>query len=150
VPFSPLARIALLLVVCVFAGLAQPAKVDAATPTSAERALIYAVNNARANHGLRRLRIGPMLQEGAHSWARHLLAVDSFYHARIYASDVSENIAWLTCRSGWARITVRMWLNSPAHRSALLDRSATRLGAGVASGRWRSYSCVRMSVARFR
>jgi uncharacterized protein YkwD len=150
VPISPLARIALILIVCVFAGLAQPAKARAAEPTRAEKALIYAINNARANYGVRRLRVGPMLQEGSHYWARYLLVHDGFFHARIYATDVRENIAWLTCRSDWARTTVRMWLNSSVHRSALLDRTATRVGAGVATGSWRSYSCVRMSVARFR
>jgi uncharacterized protein YkwD len=43
-----------------------------------------------------------------------------------------------------------MWLNSSVHRSALLDRSARKFGAGVATGNWSGWSCVRMSVARFR
>ena len=149
-PSFPLARIALIFLVCVFAGLAQPAKTSASTPTRAEKALIYAINNARDNHGARRLRVGATIQEGAHNWAHYLLVHDSFYHARISTSGVSENLAWLTCRSGWARTIVRMWLASPVHRATLLDRSATRLGAGVARGSWRGYSCVRIAVARFR
>jgi uncharacterized protein YkwD len=111
--------------------------------------MIRGVNDARAARGIRRLRLGPVIQAGAHRWAAYLLARDAFFHASL-AAGVRENIAWLTCRSGWARTIVRMWLNSPVHRDAMLDRSARRIGVGVATGRWSGYRCVRMAVARFR
>jgi uncharacterized protein YkwD len=144
----------LLLVVCalVFAGLSgfvQTPDAAAATPTRAEKTLIRVINDARAARGLVRLRIGDRIQSAAHRWAWYLLNKDAFFHGSL-AYGVTENIAWLTCRTGWARTIVQMWLNSPAHRVNMLDRSARRIGVGVASGRWKGYSCVRMAVARFR
>jgi uncharacterized protein YkwD len=132
-----------------FSGFAQPTDAAAATPTRAERTLIRAINDARAARGVRRLSVGGTLQTYAHRWAYYLLRRNAFYHGS-FGSDVRENIAWLTCRRGWARTIVRMWLNSSAHRSALLDRTARRVGVGVATGRWNGWSCVRMAVARFR
>ena len=132
-----------------FVGFAKPSEALAANPTRAERLLIHAVNDARGARGVRRLTLGGTLQEGSHRWASYLLVRDAFFHSSLGAG-VRENIAWLTCRDGWARRIVRMWLNSSAHRSALLDRSARRLGVGVATGGWSGWSCVRMAVARFR
>jgi hypothetical protein len=45
---------------------------------------------------------------------------------------------------------VRMWLRSPPHRRALLDRSARYVGAGYVAGSWRNYGCAEIAVARFR
>ena len=132
-----------------FTGFAKPSEASAATPTRAEKILIRAVNYARTSRGYRRLYVGSRIQSGAHKWASYLLAKDAFFHARL-ATGVRENIAWLTCRSGWQWTIVNMWLNSPAHRDALLDRSARRIGVGVATGRWNGYRCVRIAVARFR
>lgn len=132
-----------------FAGLAKPSEASAGTPTRAEKILIRAVNYARTSRGYRRLHVGSRIQSGAHRWAAYLLAKDAFYHGS-FPSDVRENIAWVTCRSGWQRAIVNMWLNSWVHRDALLDRSARRVGVGVATGRWNGYRCVRMAVARFR
>jgi uncharacterized protein YkwD len=132
-----------------FVGFANPTDALAGGPTRAERVLIRAVNHARTSRGLRSLTVGSTIQTGAHRWASYLLAADAFYHGSL-SSDTRENIAWLTCRDGWARTIVRMWLNSSVHRSALLDRSARRLGVGVARGGWSGWSCVRMAVARFR
>jgi len=127
----------------------QPPEAAAANPTRAERTLIRAINDTRAAHGVRRLSVGGTLQRYSHRWAAYLLRTSSFYHGS-FRTDVRENIAWLTCRSGWQRTIVNMWLNSPAHRDALLDRSARRIGTGVAKGRWNGYRCVRMAVTRFR
>jgi uncharacterized protein YkwD len=146
---APCVLAALTLFFAGFVGFAKPSEALAADPTSAEKLLIHAVNDARRSHGLRRLSLGGTLQTGAHRWASYLLYHDAFFHGRL-GDGVRENIAWLTCRDGWARTTVRMWLNSSVHRSALLDRSARRVGIGVAKGNWSGWSCVRMSVARFR
>jgi uncharacterized protein YkwD len=137
------------LVLSDFAGLAKPSEASAGTPTRAEKILIRAVNYARTSRGYRRLYVGSTIQSGAHRWAAYLLAKDAFYHGSL-PSGVRENIAWLTCRRGWQRTIVKMWLNSWAHRVALLDRSARRIGVGVATGRWNGYRCVRMAVARLR
>jgi uncharacterized protein YkwD len=129
-------------------GLSRPAPAQAA-PTTAETQLLHAMNNARSARGLVRLRFGGAIQTGAHSWAFYLLRHDAFYHGSL-SIGTSENIGWLTCRSGWAGALVHMWLNSPGHRANLLDRSARRVGVGVARGSYKSYSCARMAVTRFR
>ena len=141
--------VAMTLFLSAFVGFAKPSEAFAGGPTRAEKILIRAVNHARTSRGLRSLRLGSFLQYTSHRWASYLLYHDAFYHGSLGYS-VRENIAWLTCRAGWARTTVRMWLNSSAHRSTLLDRSARKLGVGVAKGNWSGWSCVRMSVARFR
>ena len=144
---APCALVAITLFLSGFVGFAKPS--EAFAVTRAEKILIRAVNNARTSRGLRSLRLGSFLQYTSHRWASYLLYHDAFYHGSLGYS-VRENIAWLSCRAGWAGTTVRMWLNSSAHRSALLDRSARKLGVGVATGNWSGWSCVRMSVARFR
>jgi uncharacterized protein YkwD len=151
VPHPPAARIALAVIV-LFAALAvavaRPAPADAGL-TKTEAKLFRAINDARRNHGVHRLRVGPKIQEASHRWARYLRTRSTFYHGRL-APGTAENIGWLTCRQGWARTLVRMWLNSSSHRPALLDRSARRIGVGVNTGRWSGYGCVRMAVTRFR
>jgi uncharacterized protein YkwD len=117
--------------------------------THNELRLLDRVNDARAAHGLRRLHLGSWLQSGAHDWARYLLRNDTFRHARL-ASGTAENIGWLSCRDGWARTLVRMWLDSYTHRIHLLDPSMTRIGVGVAVGRWSGWSCAVIGVTRFR
>jgi uncharacterized protein YkwD len=146
---APSVLVVITLFLAGFVGFAKAPEAFAADPTRAERLLIHAVNDARRAHGVRRLTLAGTLQTGSHRWASYLLYHDAFFHGSL-GYGVRENIAWLTCRDGWARTTVRMWLNSSGHRSALLDRGARRLGVGVARGNWSGWSCVRMSVARFR
>jgi uncharacterized protein YkwD len=148
VPFPPAARVFLTAIALVaICALARPTTADAGL-TRSEARLLTAVNKARANHGLRKLRVGSALQESAHDWARYLRRHDAFYHGRL-ASGTSENLAWLTCRDHWARVMVRMWLRSPTHRPHLLDRSARRIGVGVGRGEWSGYNCVWIGVTRF-
>jgi uncharacterized protein YkwD len=141
--------VVVIVILAAFVGFAKPSKAFAGTPTRAEKVLIRAINHARAEHGVRKLTIGSTIQRSAHRWANYLRSSGSFYHGSL-GYGVRENIAWLTCRSGWQRTIVRMWLNSWSHRPTLLDRSARRLGVGVATGRWSGWGCVRMAVARFK
>jgi uncharacterized protein YkwD len=149
VPRPPTARLLLAAFVLVaFCALARPATSDART-SRPEARLLHVINDVRANHGARRLKVGSLIQESSHKWARYLLTHNAFYHGRLKAGT-TENIAWITCRQGWARALVRMWMNSSSHRPHLLDRSARRIGVGVSTGRWGGYGCVRMAVTRFR
>jgi uncharacterized protein YkwD len=115
----------------------------------AERKLQNAINTARRSYGLRPLRIGWQIEGGARRWARYLRVRGTFFHARV-GSGVAENLGWVTCRRRWARTLVRWWLRSSGHRWALLDRRARRVGVGVSTGGYRGFSCVRMTVTRFR
>jgi len=137
--------LALLLSVCALA-FAAPAQAE---PTTMEHRLIERINDVRAAHGLRALRLGPRLQRGAHAWSRYLMRADSFYHGRL-AAGTGEILAWGTC--SWFRPAqaVRMWLDSPSHRALLLRPGFRYVGTGWTSGSWRSYGCVELAVARFR
>jgi uncharacterized protein YkwD len=148
VPHPPKARIALTFILLVaLVAAARPATADARTRP--ESRLLQVINDARRDHGMHRLRIGSGIQASSHDWARYLRRHDAFYHGRLRAGT-AENIGWLSCRRGWARTLVRMWLGSASHRPHLLDRSAHRIGVGVSTGRWSGYGCVRMAVTRFR
>jgi uncharacterized protein YkwD len=146
----PGARLLLLILACAVAFSVIRAAPAQAGTTRAEAKLLRAMNHARTARGLARLHLGSTVQTSAHSWARYLLVHDAFYHYGRLPAGTSENIGWLTCRRGWATTLVRMWLNSPAHRVNLLDRSARRTGVGVAGGSYSRYSCARMAVTRFR
>lgn len=139
---------ALVVVFCaVVAAAARPGPAAAITPM--EKRLVGKINDARAEQGVRKVRLLLSIQRPADRWASHLIRADAFHHGRL-AAGTSENIAWGTC--GWlsVRRMVQMWLDSPPHRANLLDRSARYVGPGMARGRWRGYSCVLMAVVRFR
>ncbi len=131
--------------VCAVA-LAAPAQ---AAPNQIEKRLVERINDMRAAHGLRHVRIAPGLSRGAHSWSRYLVRADSFYHARL-APGTGEIIAWGTCSWFTPAQAVRMWLDSPGHRVLLLRPGFRFVGAGWTRGSWRGYGCVKMAVARFR
>lgn len=114
-----------------------------------EKRLVARINDARAAHGLRQLRVSGTLSRGSHSWSRHLMRADSFHHARL-AAGTGEILAWGTCSWFKPAQAVRMWLNSPGHRALLLRRGFRYVGTGWSSGAWRGYGCVEMAVARFR
>lgn len=140
-------RLRLVMLACAAALTgASPAQ---GAPTPAEETLLAAINEARAAHGRSPVRFGTAIQAGAHSWAGYLFGHDLFLHGQLLPGS-SENLAWLTCRAGWAQRVVNIWLASPGHRANLLDRSARRAGIGVARGAWTTFRCVRMTVARFR
>jgi uncharacterized protein YkwD len=120
-----------------------------AAPTRKEMKVLRKINSVRAYYGRGKLRVRSTLQSGAHKWAVYLQRHNLFYHGSL-SSGVTENIAWISCQRGWARKIVRMWVNSPAHRANLLDRSARYLGVGVAGGSAFGFSCTQISVARFK
>jgi uncharacterized protein YkwD len=128
-------------------GIAAPAQ---AAPTVMEKRLMTRINDAREAHDARRLKAGPRLMRAAHRWAVYLRLQDAFRHGRL-APGTSEVIAWgAPCSWMTPFRAVRLWLNSPPHRRALLDRTARIVGTGWAAGNWRSYRCAELAVARFR
>ena len=140
-------RTTLALLSCVVAvAVAAPAQ---AAPTEMESRLVERINDIRASHGLRQLRVGQKLSQGARSWSRHLVRRDSFHHASL-RSGTGEIIAWGTC--SWFRPAqaVRMWLNSSGHRALIMRPGFRVIGTGWNRGPWRGYGCVEMAVARFR
>ena len=142
-------RTLLALVCCVVAVSVSAAPAQAAAPTAIEKRLVERINQARAAHGLRQLRIAPGLNQGARLWSRHLVRRDSFHHASL-SPGVGEILAWGTCSWFTPARAVRMWLNSPGHRALLLRPGFRFVGTGWTRGAWRSFGCAEMAVARFR
>lgn len=142
-------RTLLALCCCVIVAAVAAGPAQAAAPTAMEERLVDRINDARAAHGLRQLRIRPGLNQGARSWSRYLLRRDSFHHGSL-SPGMGEILAWGTCSWFTPRQSVRMWLDSPGHRALLLRPSFRFVGTGWTRGAWRSYGCVEMAVARFR
>ena len=117
--------------------LAAPAaQASGARVDRGERAVLRAINAARAHHGLRHVRSHRRLARAADAHTRHMLAADFFAHGafsqrvRRYVRfrSIGETLAWSSRCS--ARHLVRMWLNSPGHRAVLLSRTYRRVGIG--------------------
>ena len=106
-----------------------------------ERAVVRAINRARANHGLRRLHAGRRLARAADLHSRHMLVANYFAHGAfaqrvrrfVGYSRIGETLA-LMARCSASRV-VRLWLNSPGHRAVLLSPGFGRVGVGRRVGR---------------
>jgi uncharacterized protein YkwD len=117
--------------------LAAPSASQAA---SAEKKMLRAVNGARADHGLRTLRLAPRLERSARAYARWMLRADYFGHQRRIRTRARFRVLGETLagHSDWrARVrgTLRRWLRSPPHRALILSRRFRWIGAGTARGR---------------
>jgi uncharacterized protein YkwD len=114
-----------------------------------ERAIISAVNQQRAAHGVAKVHRSTRLARAAdfHSW--EMLDANYFAHSsrdggsfdnrvRRFARHraIGETLAWMSgCGRGSARRVVRMWMNSPGHRAVLLTSQYRRIGVGKRVGR---------------
>jgi uncharacterized protein YkwD len=128
------------LLVLSFATTAPAAQAAGPHIDGGERAVIRAINRARAAHGLRSLRAGRNLARAANAHTRSMLRANYFSHGdfssrlRRYtrARRIGETIA-MTTRCSASRV-VRMWLNSPPHRAVLLSGGFRRVGIGRRRG----------------
>jgi uncharacterized protein YkwD len=123
-----------------------------ATRAELTRSILCVSNTQRRAHGLRRLRIDPLLSTAAlrHSldmvrrgyFAHTGLSGDTFierirgagYLASARTWLVGENLAWGWGLRGSPAGIVRAWLRSPEHREILLRPSYREVGIGVALG----------------
>jgi uncharacterized protein YkwD len=128
------------LLVLMFATAAPAAQAASSQIDGGERAVVRAVNRARAAHGLRALRAHRRLARAADAHSRSMLRADYFSHGafsqrvRRYVSlrHIGETIA-MTRRCS-ARKVVRMWMNSSPHRAVLLSGGFRRVGVGRRKG----------------
>jgi len=131
------------LLVVSFAAAVPAAQAAGPRMDSGERAVLRAINRARASHGLRRLRADRRLARAADAHTRSMLRSDFFAHGafaqrvrryiRVPVRAVGETLAYTSRCS--ARTVVRMWLNSPSHRAVVLSSLYRRLGVGRRIGR---------------
>jgi uncharacterized protein YkwD len=109
-------------------------------------ALLCVVNRKRAAHGVSALRVDRRMQKAAGRHARDMQRRHYFAHQRSGGPDLTtrleragwrghawgENIAYGCGPSASPKGTVRMWMNSPPHRSIMLSGSYRVAGVGVA------------------
>jgi uncharacterized protein YkwD len=128
---------------------AQPSARNAA---QARAAIVCLVNQQRARHGLRKLRLDARLSRAAKRHSRNMRDRRFFDHvspggstpisrirhtgylARASRYAISENIAWGAGRFATPTAIVRMWMRSSGHRRNILTRRYRDLGVGIAFG----------------
>jgi uncharacterized protein YkwD len=120
--------------------------------------LLAAMNEARAVHGLRPLRLDPALVRAARAHSADMIRRDYFAHGAVRARlarfgvsgpRVGENLAWAVGSAGGAREIVRLWLRSPRHRANLLRPGFRRVGIGALAGRFAGHAGARVVTADF-
>ena len=146
------------IVLSILLGLSAGAGAAQASPTPAEAALLQAMNQARAQHGVAPLRIDRRLEAAARAKSRTMLRTGTFAHGnfqrrlssyRARGPYFGENLAWGVGVHGSAAGVVAMWLTSPSHRANLLRRSFQRVGLGIVVGTFRGYGGTSVVTANF-
>lgn len=108
-------------------------------------ALLCVLNNKRASHGLRALKVDRRIQRAAGRHARDMERHHYFAHQRPGGPDLTtrlhragwhghawgETIAYGCGPLGSPRATVRAWMNSPPHRAIILSGTYRHGGVGV-------------------
>jgi len=111
--------------------------------TVAEQYLLAAANEARANQGLSRLRLDPVLTEASAAHAREMANHANISHqfndepdlaerganAGAHFSLISENVG----EAPSSVIIHDLWMHSPGHRANLLDPNVDTIGIAVIS-----------------
>jgi uncharacterized protein YkwD len=124
------------------------ASAASASPGKLRAAVLCLVNKKRAAHGLGALKLDKRIQTAAGRHARDMQKHHYFDHQRPGGPDLTarlhragwygrawgENIAYGCGASGTPRATVRMWMNSPPHRSIMLSGTYRQGGIGVTDG----------------
>lgn len=113
------------------------------------RSTLCLLNNARARHGLPKLRLSRKLGRAARHHSADMARRGYFSHdSRSGASFldrirragylhrarrwyVGENIAWGTGQLATPRAIVRAWMNSRGHRANILNRQFRHIGVGI-------------------
>jgi uncharacterized protein YkwD len=131
---------------------------QAATLSQSERSLLGAVNDVRAAHNLRPLKVDAKLLASARTYSTAMIQQDVFTHGafaeRLTHSGArgpafGENLAWATGTYTRARHIVRMWMDSPGHRENLLRPGWTRIGIGARVGNFLGYTGATVITADF-
>jgi len=113
-------------------GAVTAAPASASTADKAQR-FVEKINNARQEHGLRPLEVGPRITEVAKEQARRMANRDYLFHNPSLTSDIGN----------WSKIGENVgvgpgvksihhaFMTSPAHRDNILDPRYRRVGIGV-------------------
>ena len=120
--------------------------------------MLNAVNDVRAAHNLRPLRIDTTLVRAARDYSATLIRRDIFTHGALGPRLASygatgplfgENLAWGTGERATALAFLRGWMASPGHRANLLRPGWTRIGIGTRTGTFLGYADATVLTADF-
>ena len=125
--------------------LLQAAAAAGSTPklTPTEHSFLWAVNQARTQHGSPVVALDRRLLQAARYHSRDMIQRQYFAHgdfARLIETfgvtkgEVGENLGWSASKQDAVDRLIGMWLRSPEHRSILLDPSFANVGVGVVVG----------------
>lgn len=146
------------LVLVLLALALVPAGAAATTLTQGERTLLAAVNDVRADHGLRPLQVDSTLTRAARAHSTTLIRRGVLTHgalgARLARAGArgpvfGENLAWGTGSRATARGIVSGWLRSPGHRANLLRPGWVRIGIGAGTGTFMGQAGASVVTADF-
>ena len=153
---------ALTLLTCVLLLPATAAaRSQASYRSSTERSVFKLLNDIRRAHDLPAFTFSSALRSAAREHSADMLARQYFEHdapgepfdrrirRHLNSSLVGENIAWGTGRYATPEGLVKLWMNSPAHRKIILQRSLRRVGLGVAIGKFAGSPGAAMATADF-
>jgi uncharacterized protein YkwD len=154
----PIKRQIRLIFVVGFLALVGTSVAQAGALSQREASVVSIVNEVRAGHGLRPLRVDTRLTRVARSHSSTLLRTNVFTHGamelRLRRSGArgprfGENLAWGVGRHASAAAVVRSWLASPSHRANLLRPGYRRIGIGALTGRFGGYRGATVVTADF-
>ena len=137
---------------------AAGASTSATRLTQSERTLLASINDVRAAHKLRPLRVDPTLVRAARAYSTTLIGRNIFTHGalgpRLASHGVrgplyGENLAWGKGERATPAGIVAGWMNSPGHRANLLRPGWTRIGIGARVGTFRGYAGATVVTADF-
>lgn len=102
--------------------------------TNREASFLAKINNARAAHGLRPLRLSDNLSRTAKAHTHQMADAVTLFHTANFASiccwsAIAENVGMGYSVKGLHRA----FMHSPAHRANILDRRMRVVGIGVVS-----------------
>lgn len=126
------ALLSLLLTATVAAGAALVGAGPVAATTTREARMLEKINHARADHGLRPLRLSADLTAAARSHSRTMASSNLLFHSPSLTSlccwrTIAENVGY-----GYSvRGVHRAFMNSAPHRANILDQRMRQVGIGV-------------------
>jgi uncharacterized protein YkwD len=141
------------------AGFAAPAaQAVPHHPTRTERETVRLINIARADKGLKPVRLDLRLWRAARHHTTDMLRRGYFAHGAtterlqryVRAGVLGETLAWGSGPDRSPASTVRSWLDSPSHRALLLDPDFRFVGVGSRGGPYLGESWARVYTADFR
>ena len=146
------------LLIAVGAG-APAAQASPRHPTRIEKETLRLINVARADKGLKPVRLDHRLWRAARHHTRDMLRGRYFAHGATIerlgryvhgAGVVGETLAWGS--GSWASPAsiVDSWLHSPPHRALLLDPDFRSIGIGSRGGPFQGEAWARVYTADFR